>query len=124
MLLELLSNCRRFHLLLHFCRLLAHTSICHPSTHSMLPLLPLCLTMHSALICAHSPSFYIQLSLVLTLQEDSEWQVVDAGSCVVHIFLDDYREEVDLEGLWGRPDGSNLKFLEPKQKMQTLQTIK
>lgn len=56
-------------------------------------------------------------------QEESEWMVVDAGSVVVHVFLEGWREEYDLEGLWGAPDGSNVRRLAPRQAVQTLHTI-
>ena len=50
--------------------------------------------------------------------------MVDAGSVVVHVFLEGYRQEYDLEGLWGEPDASNIRRLEPKQTVHTLQTIR
>ena len=57
------------------------------------------------------------------VQEEAEWLVVDAGSVVVHVFLEGYRKEYDLEELWGDKDGSNLTWLEPKQTVHTLHTI-
>ena len=55
------------------------------------------------------------------LQDDSEWQLVDCGSVVAHVFQEGYREAYDLEGLWGRP--GRVKRLAPRKTVHTLDTL-
>lgn len=62
--------------------------------------------------------------MLCPVQDNSEWQVVDAGSVVAHVFLEGYREEYDLEGLWGLPNRSNIRWLKPKATVHTLDTIR
>lgn len=49
--------------------------------------------------------------------------MVDAGSVVAHVFLEGYREQYDLEELWGGPDGRNVRRVAPKQTVHTLDTL-
>ena len=55
------------------------------------------------------------------MQGDSEWQLVDCGSVVAHVFLEGYREAFDLEGLWGRP--GKVVRLAPRKTVHTLDTL-
>lgn len=46
---------------------------------------------------------------------DSQWMLIDFGSIVVHIFLDELREFYDLEHLWKEAKKVRL----PKKNLQT-----
>jgi hypothetical protein len=56
-------------------------------------------------------------------EQGSGWMVVDAGSVVVHVFLDSSRDEYDLEGLWGREHGGEIVRIAPRETAQTLQSM-
>ncbi|GMH39619.1 hypothetical protein BSKO_07517 [Bryopsis sp. KO-2023] len=51
-----------------------------------------------------------------------EWLLVDAGSVVVHLFLERARSYYDLESLWGKRD--NIEWIEAETSVETLDTIK
>ncbi|CAD7701801.1 unnamed protein product [Ostreobium quekettii] len=51
-----------------------------------------------------------------------DWVVVDAGSVVVHVFMEDARRYYDLEGLWGTED--NIRRITTDKMVETLDTIK
>ena len=62
---------------------------------------------------------------VIEGNEDPEpkWMVVDAGSVLVHIFLEEARREYDLEGLWG-DEGNIARVARPQSRTYTLDTLK
>lgn len=53
--------------------------------------------------------------------DTAEWLVVDAGSIVTHIFLEEWRDEYNLEGLWS--DGANIEWLRSNYSKKTLQSM-
>lgn len=48
----------------------------------------------------------------------SFWVVVDFGAAVVHLFLEEARQEYNLEELWADEDGGNVKMSKPQAGAQ------